>query len=69
MYCLGRDNDQSQNVTYSYDAGDQLLSAGRASYAYDNNGNLVKKTEPGKTTTYGYDGANRLSTVTLSQSS
>jgi len=55
-------------TNYHYDAGDQLLSAGKASYVYDNNGNLVKKTEPGKTTTYGYDGANRLSTVTLSKS-
>jgi RHS repeat-associated protein len=59
----------SSTTNYNYDAADELLSAGSTTYTYDNNGNLIKKTEPGKTTTYGYDGANRLSTVTLSQSS
>jgi RHS repeat-associated protein len=59
----------SSTTSYTYDAGDQLLSAGKTSFAYDNNGNMIQKTEQGKTTTYAYDGSNRLSTVTLSQSS
>lgn len=58
----------SSTTSYRYDAGDQLMSAGSTTYAYDNNGNRITKSEPGVTTSYGYDAANRLSTVTQLQS-
>jgi RHS repeat-associated protein len=62
---LGR---SSSTTNYHYDAADELLSAGSTTYAYDNKGNLVKKTEREGTTSYGYDAANRLSTITQSHS-
>lgn len=52
-------------TSYTYDAADRLQSAGKATYAFDNNGNLVKKTAPQGVTTYEYDGENRLTKVTL----
>jgi RHS repeat-associated protein len=58
----------SSTTNYNYDAGDQVLSAGSITYTYDNNGNRITKSEPGVTTSYGYDAANRLSTVTQLQS-
>ncbi len=55
-------------TSYTYGAGNELISSLRSddeddaiSYEYDNNGNLVKKTETdGKGWTYGYDFENRL---------
>ena len=55
----------SSTITYSYDAGDQLLSAGGTTYTYDNNGNRMEKNESGGISLYGYDGANRLASVSL----
>ncbi|TFH40577.1 MAG: hypothetical protein E4G94_09355, partial [ANME-2 cluster archaeon] len=52
-------------VNYNYDAADRLLQSGKVTYSYDNNGNFVKKVEnPGRVFAYGYDGANRLSSIT-----
>lgn len=51
-------------VNYVYDAADRLLQSGKVIYSYDNNGNLIKKVEnPGRVFAYGYDGANRLSSI------
>jgi len=48
-------------INYVYDASDRLLQSGGITYAYDNNGNLIIKTEnPGRVTSYNYDGASRL---------
>ena len=48
-------------INYAYDAADRLLLSGGITYDYDNNGNMVRKTEtPGRVTSYNYDGANRL---------
>lgn len=62
--------DANGNRTYSHLRGDafvtetanQLLSDGTYDYAYDGEGNLVKKTEAvtGKVTTYEYDHHNRM---------
>jgi RHS repeat-associated protein len=48
-------------VDYIYDAADRLLQSGSITFAYDNNGNLIEKSEnPGRVMSYSYDGANRL---------
>ncbi|MBN2488770.1 MAG: RHS repeat protein, partial [Methanosarcinaceae archaeon] len=50
-----------ETIDYVYDAGDRLLQSGDITYAYDNNGNTILKTEnPGRVTSYGYNGENRL---------
>lgn len=52
------------SVSYSYDAGDRLLTAGTTTFTYDPNGNQITKTSGGTTVTYSYDAANRLVSVT-----
>lgn len=48
-------------INYVYDASDRLLQSGGTTYDYDNNGNMVRKTEnPGQITSYNYDGTNQL---------
>lgn len=54
----------SGTVNYSYDAADELLTAGGISFAYDGNGNQVSKTTAGTTLTYVWDALNRLISVT-----
>ena len=54
--------------TWTYDAANQLKQRGSLSYDYDDNGNLVSRTdsglaEPQRTTRYVYDTFNRLSEV------
>ncbi|MEO1515198.1 MAG: RHS repeat-associated core domain-containing protein [Bacteroidota bacterium] len=56
-------NGQTQN--YSYDAADQLLSDGTASYQFDDNGSLISKTSTEGTTRYEYDGEQRLLRISL----
>jgi RHS repeat-associated protein len=55
----------SSSIAYTYDAGDQLLSAGGITYTYDNNGNRIERNESGGISLYGYDGAGRLASVSL----
>ena len=43
--------------------GNQLTSTSTALFTYDNNGNIITKTEGGTTFTFGYDGENRLVTA------
>ncbi len=60
-------NRLSRNgVTYTYNAGDQLVAASDgSSFTYDNDGNLRTRTQGGGTTTYSWDGNNRLIRVDL----
>jgi RHS repeat-associated protein len=51
-------------VNSTYDAADELLTAGGTAFAYDGNGNQVSKTTAGTTLTYGWDALNRLISVT-----
>jgi len=55
----------SSTISYTYDAGDRLLSAGGTTYTYDNNGNRIDMNGPDGTTSYGYDAAGRLAGVSL----
>lgn len=60
--------DKTGNRTtsgFSHNQNNELLTTGTATYTYDNNGNIISITEAGQTTTYGYNAANRLTTVTL----
>jgi RHS repeat-associated protein len=51
-------------ISYTYDAGGRLVSSSDGtSYGYDAAGNLVSKTIGGQTTTYTWDGQNRLTRV------
>ena len=60
-------NRLSKNgVTYTYNAGDQLVSASDgSSFTYDNDGNLRTRTQGGGTTTYSWDSNDRLVRVDL----
>ncbi len=51
------------NLTYTYDAADQLTTAGANSYTYDKRGNLTTVTAPAGTTAYTYDGTNHLTGI------
>ena len=55
--------------TYTYDAGDKLLTAGNKSYTYDANGNCTAVTVGGLTTSLAYDYENRVTQLTYSNSS
>ncbi len=51
-------------ASYTYDAAHRLLSKTGVSYTWDANGNLTGKTDATRTTTYRYEGDNRLVQVT-----
>jgi RHS repeat-associated protein len=51
--------------SYSYDGSNELLNAGPASYTYDDNGNVLAKTDSTGTTAYTWDFENRLMAVRL----
>lgn len=51
--------------SYSYNASNELLNAAPASYTYDDNGNMLTKTDPTGTTSYTWDFENRLTSVRL----
>lgn len=52
-----------QSTVYSYNALDQLVSAGGAQYTYDGRGNLTTMRDGGSTSTFGYDAANRMTSA------
>ncbi len=54
-----------QDIHYTYNQDNQLLTANEVTFQYDENGNLVSKTEDGNTTNYIYDYDNRLVQVTI----
>jgi RHS repeat-associated protein len=45
---------------YSYDADDRMLTAGTTAFDYDDNGNLIRRTEGSDVRALAYDSANRL---------
>ena len=51
--------------SYTHDAGNELLSAGRTSYQYDNDGNLIEKDTPAGAVLYSWNAENQLTQVTL----
>jgi RHS repeat-associated protein len=51
-------------TSYTYDAADELQTAGTTTFSYDGNGNQVSKTTAGTTLAYGWDALNRLISVT-----
>jgi len=53
------------SASYSYQPFNKLTSTANAGYVYDNNGNLISKTDGSGTTTFSYDEENRLKQVTL----
>src|SRR5258708_31749860 len=50
---------------YSVNVSNQLTSTPSTSYTYDNNGNMLTKTDSTGTTSYTWDFENRLTSVTL----
>jgi RHS repeat-associated protein len=48
------------NTSYTYDKENRLLTAGSATFGYDANGNLTKKTSGSDITEYGWDRNNML---------
>jgi RHS repeat-associated protein len=51
--------------SYTYNSSNELASTSAATYAYDNNGNPLTKTDSTGTTNYTWDYENRLTSVTL----
>jgi RHS repeat-associated protein len=60
------ETNSTSGVLYTYDADNRLLTANGISYAYDNNGNLVSKSDG---TNYKYEYENRLTEVILPDAS
>ncbi len=50
-------------VTYTYDSNDRVLTEGTTTYSYDANGNTLTRSVGAVVTAYGYDGLNRLRSV------
>ena len=55
-----RTSSGSDNLPYTYDGNDQLLTIGSDSRTYDANGNMVTRTIGGVTANFFYDAENRL---------
>ncbi|HEY2973223.1 MAG TPA: RHS repeat-associated core domain-containing protein, partial [Pyrinomonadaceae bacterium] len=53
------------SASYSYQPFNKLASTAAATYTYDNNGNVISRTDGSGTTTFGYNEENRLTQVTL----
>jgi RHS repeat-associated protein len=50
-------------TNYTYDAADEMLTAGGLTFAYDRNGSLIQKTTPTAINNYSWDALNRLVSV------
>jgi RHS repeat-associated protein len=55
--------------SYSYNASNELLNAGPVSYTYDDNGNVLTKTDSTGMTSYTWDFEDRLTSVNLPNAS
>jgi len=60
---VGNRISHSDSAAWVYNNNDELTSRPNASYAYDVNGNMIKKTEGTVVTDYVYNGENRLAQV------
>jgi len=60
---VGNRISHSDSAAWVYNNNDELTSRPNASYAYDVNGNMIKKTEGTVVTDYVYNGENRLTQV------
>jgi RHS repeat-associated protein len=50
-------------VNYVYDKDNRLLKAGNEVFSYDGNGNLIRRSSPDRTVSYGFDARNLLTVV------
>ena len=57
---VGNRLSSSQYPTWSYDTNNRLLSFDGTGYTYDNNGNMISRTDSSGTTTYQYNSENQL---------
>jgi len=55
----------SLSGSYAYNSSNEMTSTPAATFTYDNNGNIVAKTDSTGTTSYSWDFENRLTSVTL----
>lgn len=62
---VGNRTSSHLSATYGYQALNKLASTASASYTYDNNGNLLSKTDGSGTRTSSWESENRLKQVTL----
>ncbi|MHB2026142.1 MAG: RHS repeat domain-containing protein, partial [Elusimicrobiota bacterium] len=63
---VGNRTSDAQITGYQYNAANELTSNSSFTYTYDNNGNLLTKTDTmGNKTTYNYDSENELTSVNL----
>ena len=53
------------SATYAYQPVNKLTSTATATYSYDNNGNLISKTDASGTTSYSFNEEHQLTQVTL----
>ena len=58
-------DDSGTTTTSTYDADDQLLTRGAATYSYDAAGRQVALTEAGATALFGYDAGGRLTAASV----
>ena len=56
----GNRTSSHKSAAYSYQPFNRLVSTATASYLYDNNGNMISKSDAGGTTQFGWDFENRL---------
>ncbi|MDP2999874.1 MAG: RHS repeat-associated core domain-containing protein, partial [Bryobacterales bacterium] len=61
----GNRKSSATDPAYRYDAAGRLQAAENATFAYDKNGNLVRRTAPNGTTTYTWNAENQLVRVEL----
>ncbi|MHB2026909.1 MAG: RHS repeat-associated core domain-containing protein [Elusimicrobiota bacterium] len=63
---VGNRTSDAQITGYQYNAANELTSNSSFTYTYDNNGNLITKTDAANNrTTYGYDSENELTSISL----
>src|SRR5437899_8016220 len=53
------------SATYGYQVFNKLTTTASATYSYDNNGNLISKTDASGTSSYAFNEENQLTQVTL----